>query len=173
MSRPLPAGDPVQHDLDYHGDAELGAADLNLAVNVRLPQPPSWLLARLQTAMAGLASYPRQDAAIAAVAARHGRGASHVLLTNGAAEAFTLLSHAFSPRHAVCVHPSFTEPEAALRAAGHDVGGSCCPAVHPGSRAGTGRRRLGGGGQPDEPDRRAASGAGHRAAGPAGPGPSR
>jgi histidinol-phosphate aminotransferase len=44
-----------------------------------------------------------------------------VLLTAGAAEAFVLLARALSPRHAVVVHPQFTEPEAALRAAGHDV----------------------------------------------------
>ena len=122
MSHAPAAGDPVQHDLDFHGDAESGAADLDLAVNVRLPRPPAWLLARMQNAMTGLASYPRPDAAIAAVAARHGRDPSHVLLTNGAAEAFTLLARAFPSRCAVCVHPSFTGPEAALRAAGHAVG---------------------------------------------------
>jgi histidinol-phosphate aminotransferase len=32
-----------------------------------------------------------------------------------------LLARALQPRYAVCVHPSFTEPEAALRAAGHEV----------------------------------------------------
>jgi histidinol-phosphate aminotransferase len=44
-----------------------------------------------------------------------------VLLTAGAAEAFVLLARALTPRHAVVVHPQFTEPEAALRAAGHGV----------------------------------------------------
>jgi histidinol-phosphate aminotransferase len=44
-----------------------------------------------------------------------------VLLTAGAAEAFVLLARALKPRHAVVVHPQFTEPEAALRAAGHAV----------------------------------------------------
>jgi histidinol-phosphate aminotransferase len=44
-----------------------------------------------------------------------------VLLTAGAAEAFVLLARALQPRRAVVVHPSFTEPEAALRAAGHPV----------------------------------------------------
>lgn len=44
-----------------------------------------------------------------------------MLVTAGGAEAFVLLARALRPRHAVCVHPSFTEPEAALRAAGHDV----------------------------------------------------
>ena len=44
-----------------------------------------------------------------------------MLLTAGAAEAFVLLARALRPRHAVVVHPQFTEPEAALRAAGHDV----------------------------------------------------
>jgi histidinol-phosphate aminotransferase len=44
-----------------------------------------------------------------------------VLLTAGAAQAFTLLAQAFRPRHAVVVHPQFTEPESALRTAGHEV----------------------------------------------------
>jgi histidinol-phosphate aminotransferase len=122
MTPAAAAGRPAGHDLGHHGDADLGTADLNLAVNVRLPRPPAWLLARLERAMTGLAAYPRQADAIAAVAARHGRDPDQVLLTNGAAEAFTLLARACSPRHAVCVHPSFTEPEAALRAAGHRVG---------------------------------------------------
>jgi histidinol-phosphate aminotransferase len=39
-----------------------------------------------------------------------------VVLTNGGSEAFWLLAAALPARHAVCVHPSFTEPEAALRA---------------------------------------------------------
>jgi histidinol-phosphate aminotransferase len=118
---PAAGEQPAQYDLDHHGDQDLGETDLNLAVNVRLPRPPAWLLVRLQAAMTGLASYPSQDAALAAVAARHGRDTSEVLLTNGAAEAFGLLARALSPRRSVCVHPSFTEPEAALRAAGHDV----------------------------------------------------
>jgi histidinol-phosphate aminotransferase len=44
-----------------------------------------------------------------------------VLLTAGAAEAFVLLARALMPRRAVVVHPQFTEPEAALRDAGHTV----------------------------------------------------
>jgi histidinol-phosphate aminotransferase len=44
-----------------------------------------------------------------------------VLLTAGAAEAFVLLARVLAPRRAVVVHPQFTEPEAALRAAGHEV----------------------------------------------------
>jgi histidinol-phosphate aminotransferase len=44
-----------------------------------------------------------------------------VLLAAGAAEVFVLLARALRPARAVVVHPSFTEPEAALRAAGHPV----------------------------------------------------
>ena len=112
-------------DLDHHGDDDLdpaaGSGLLDLAVNVRLPQPPAWLQARLQASLGDLAAYPRPEAAVAAVAARHGRDPAEVLLTNGAAEAFTLLARGLRPRRAVCVHPSFTAPEAALRAAGHRV----------------------------------------------------
>ena len=80
---------------------------------------PGWLAARIRET--DLAAYPDQREAVAAVAARHGRAADEVLLTAGAAEAFVLLARALRPRHAVVVHPQFTEPEAALRAAGHEV----------------------------------------------------
>ncbi|OEV21637.1 aminotransferase, partial [Streptomyces nanshensis] len=47
--------------------------------------------------------------------------AERVLLTAGAAEAFVLLARALPARRPVVVHPQFTEPEAALRDAGHRV----------------------------------------------------
>jgi histidinol-phosphate aminotransferase len=106
-------------DLAHHGDADLVPGLVDLAVNVRSSGTPSWLAARIRTA--DLAAYPDQRAAVAAVAARHRRSADEVLLTAGAAEAFVLLARALRPRHAVVVHPQFTEPEAALRAAGHRV----------------------------------------------------
>ena len=107
-------------DLRHHGDAEVGPGLLDLAVNVR-PGPPDWLRAVLADSLSGLAAYPDPRAATAAVAARHGRDPEQVLLTSGAAEAFVLLARALQPSYAVVVHPQFTEPEAALRAAGHHV----------------------------------------------------
>ena len=41
------------------------------------------------------------------------------LPTAGGAEAFTLLARAFRPEQPLIIHPQFTEPEAALIAAGH------------------------------------------------------
>jgi len=106
-------------DLSHHGDADLVPGLVDLAVNVRSGGTPGWLAERIRGA--GLAAYPDQRDAVAAVAARHGRAPDEVLLTAGAAEAFVLLARALRPRHAVVVHPQFTEPEAALRAAGHQV----------------------------------------------------
>jgi histidinol-phosphate aminotransferase len=105
--------------LAHHGDADLVPGLVDLAVNVRSAGTPDWLAARIR--QADLAAYPDQHAAVAAVAARHRRTADEVLLTAGAAEAFVLLARALQPRRAVVVHPQFTEPEAALRAAGHQV----------------------------------------------------
>jgi len=105
--------------LAHHGDADLVPGLVDLAVNVRSAGTPGWLAARVREA--DLAAYPDQRAAVAAVAARHRRAADEVLLTAGAAEAFVLLARALRPRRAVVVHPQFTEPEAALRAAGHQV----------------------------------------------------
>lgn len=108
-------------DLRFHGDAELAPGLLDLAVNVRGSAPPPWLRDVLARSLDDLGHYPVQDDAVAAVARRHGRDADEVLLTAGAAEAFVLLARALTPRRAVVVHPGFTEPEAALRAAGHEV----------------------------------------------------
>ncbi|WP_444960873.1 Rv2231c family pyridoxal phosphate-dependent protein CobC [Nocardiopsis sp. M1B1] len=109
------------HDLRHHGDAEVGGGLLDLAVNVRGRTPPAWLGRLLADSLTGLGAYPDPSRAREAVARRHGREMSEVLLTAGAAEAFVLLARVLNPRRAVVVHPQFTEPEAALRAAGHAV----------------------------------------------------
>ena len=108
-------------DLGHHGDAELGAGRLDFAVNVRYGHPPPWLTQALSASLSDLAAYPDDDGARRAVAQRHHRPPAEVLLCAGAAEAFVLIARALRPRHAVVVHPQFTEPEAALRAAGHNV----------------------------------------------------
>jgi len=113
--------DASRLDLRWHGDAEVGPGLVDLAVNVRHAPMPSWLAEPLARSLSDLASYPDPHDAIAAVAARHNRDPAEVLPTAGAAQAFVLLAQALQPRHAVVVHPQFTEPEAALRAAGHAV----------------------------------------------------
>ncbi|MEU5795493.1 Rv2231c family pyridoxal phosphate-dependent protein CobC [Streptomyces sp. NPDC047813] len=120
----MPTEDSPGPDLRHHGDAEVrddGAALVDLAVNVRSDTPPPWLRERIAASLASLAAYPDGRAARAAVAARHGLPVSRVLLTAGAAEAFVLLARALKVRQPVVVHPQFTEPEAALRDAGHTV----------------------------------------------------
>ncbi|MCX4413122.1 Rv2231c family pyridoxal phosphate-dependent protein CobC [Streptomyces sp. NPDC053741] len=110
-------------DLRHHGDAEVRGLDLiDLAVNVRTGTPPEWLRRRIVTSLASLAAYPDGRSARAAVAGRHGLPEERVLLTAGAAEAFVLIARALPVSRPVVVHPQFTEPEAALRAAGHEVG---------------------------------------------------
>ncbi|MFC8571079.1 Rv2231c family pyridoxal phosphate-dependent protein CobC [Streptomyces sp. NPDC057245] len=124
MRTEVPAGGRA-HDLRHHGDAEVrddGAALVDLAVNVRADTPPAWLREHLAGSLGSLAAYPDGRAARAAVAARHGLPVERVLLTAGAAEAFVLLARALEVRRPVVVHPQFTEPEAALRDAGHTVG---------------------------------------------------
>jgi histidinol-phosphate aminotransferase len=108
-------------DLGFHGDAELAPGLADLAVNVREGAPPEWLRLVLRESLAGVAAYPDASAAQAAVADRHGRPAAEVLLTAGAAEAFTLVARAVPGERVAVVHPQFTEPEAALAAAGRPV----------------------------------------------------
>lgn len=114
--------DPVEPDLGHHGDAEATPGLVDLAVNVRRAPMPDWLADPLVAALGGLAAYPDPAPARAAVAARHRRPPEEVLLTAGAAEGFVLIARALrDARRPVVVHPQFTEPEAALRAAGHAV----------------------------------------------------
>ncbi|MCX5379072.1 Rv2231c family pyridoxal phosphate-dependent protein CobC [Streptomyces sp. NBC_00091] len=113
-----------EHDLRHHGDAEVadaGGALVDLAVNVRSDTPPEWLKQRIAACLGDLAAYPDGRAARAAVARRHGLPVERVLLTAGAAEAFVLIARALGAVRPVVVHPQFTEPEAALRDAGHRV----------------------------------------------------
>jgi histidinol-phosphate aminotransferase len=120
----------MTYDLRHHGDLEATPGLLDFAVNVRLPAPPSWLQAVLVDALSTLGRYPDARAATAAVAARHGRDLDEVLVTAGAAEAFVLLARALRPSRPICIHPSFTEPEATLRAAGYDVERVLLPAPY-------------------------------------------
>ena len=118
------SADTREPDLRHHGDAEVrgdGAGLTDLAVNVRTGTPPAWLTSRIAASLGGLAAYPDDGPARHAVAARHGLPDERVLLTSGAAEAFVLLARALPAAEPVVVHPQFTEPEAALRDAGHRV----------------------------------------------------
>ena len=107
------------HDLQYHGDRDVAEGLIDMAVNVRLPEPPDWLRTIINDTTKDLAAYPNTDTASKAVAAAHGVAVDHVLPTAGAAEAFTLVARAFRPKRPLILHPQFTEPEAALIAAGH------------------------------------------------------
>ncbi|MBF6206555.1 Rv2231c family pyridoxal phosphate-dependent protein CobC [Nocardia sputi] len=109
--------------LRHHGDVDARAGMLDFAVNVQGAAPPQWLLRRLAARLSELGRYPSAedaDAARRAVAARHGRAPGEVLLLAGAAEGFAMLPR-LAPRSAVVLHPSFTEPELALREAGVPV----------------------------------------------------
>lgn len=111
----------LQDPLRHHGDQQVQSGLLDLASTVRGDQPPPWLISRLERSLKLLARYPDSTQATRTVATRHGRDVEEVLVTAGGSEAFALIARALTPRRAVCVHPSFTEPEAALRAAGHQV----------------------------------------------------
>jgi histidinol-phosphate aminotransferase len=109
-------------DLGHHGDAEVAEGLIDLAVNVRRAPMPDWLATPLADSLTRLAAYPEDGRAVAAVAARPRREPDEVLLTAGAAQAFVLLAQALrGARRPVVVHPQFTEPEAALVNAGHEV----------------------------------------------------
>ncbi|MFD3510786.1 Rv2231c family pyridoxal phosphate-dependent protein CobC [Nocardia sp. NPDC058666] len=115
------AVDPAM--LRHHGDVEARPGMVDFAVNVQGVAPPSWLRERLAARLTDLGRYPSADdelAARTAVAARHGRSPDEVLLLAGAAEGFAMLPRLGS-RLAAVIHPSFTEPELALREAGVPV----------------------------------------------------
>ncbi len=121
--RDLSAHDADSHlrELSAHGDAMVPPGALDLAVNVVGPGPPPHLRKVVEAALDDLGRYPDPTAARAAAATRHGRDAEEVLITAGAADALRLVAVALRPRRAAVLHPQFTEPEAALRAAGAAV----------------------------------------------------
>jgi histidinol-phosphate aminotransferase len=103
--------------LRHHGDVDAEPGLLDFAVNVRGDHPPRWLHDRLVGALGRIGRYPStaEDArARVAVADQHGRHPSEVLVLAGASEGFALLPN-LRPGLAAIVHPSFTEPEVALR----------------------------------------------------------
>jgi cobyrinic acid a,c-diamide synthase len=107
-------------DLRHHGDREVdGLADF--AVNVFPGPRPAWLDDAIRASYDDLGRYPDASAAREAIATAHDRPVPEVLPTAGGAEAFTLVARARAWQHPVVVHPQFTEPEAALVAAGFVV----------------------------------------------------
>lgn len=117
-----PTGLPARVDLRHHGDRDTQPGLVDLAVNVHSQRPPGWLVGELTRRAASWARYPDELPARRALAGRHGVDPEQILVTAGAAQAFWLIAHALRPRWAVVVHPQFTEPEVALRSAGHPVG---------------------------------------------------
>jgi histidinol-phosphate/aromatic aminotransferase/cobyric acid decarboxylase-like protein/adenosyl cobinamide kinase/adenosyl cobinamide phosphate guanylyltransferase len=113
-----PAPGPPDAALRRHGDRCVRPGDADHAVNVVAGGPPPWLLAALDGALAEAGRYPDERPAISAIAALHARARDEIVPTNGAAEALWLLGPALRPTLAACVHPGFTEAEAALRAHG-------------------------------------------------------
>ncbi|WP_408895867.1 Rv2231c family pyridoxal phosphate-dependent protein CobC [Nocardioides sp. R1-1] len=112
----MPERDPLRH----HGDVEARGL-LDLAVNVYDGPRPPWLDDALLASLQAVDAYPDPSAARAAVAAHHGRAEDEVLVTAGAAEAFTLVARLRPWTRPAVVHPQFTEPHAALEQAGHAV----------------------------------------------------
>ena len=108
-------------DLHHHGDADIAEGLVDLAVNVRIPTPPDWL-AEVIRGHRRRRWPPIRDptAALAAIAAAHrragGAGAADGRRRRGVHPAGPGPAARTAP---VVVHPQFTEPEAALRAAGH------------------------------------------------------
>lgn len=105
--------------LRHHGDADVGDGLVDFAVNVQGSAPPLWLRERLAGVLTSLGAYPTADADLRArevVANRHGRTPDEVLLLSGGAEGFAMLPR-LNPQLAAVFHPSFTEPELALREA--------------------------------------------------------
>jgi histidinol-phosphate aminotransferase len=103
-------------DLRLHGDAYVRDGLVDFAVNVRRGRPRE-LRETLERALES-ESYPDDREARSAIAYRHGVPVERVLTLNGACEGFWLLAQALRPRRAVCVHPTFSEGESALRASG-------------------------------------------------------
>lgn len=110
---------PGPFDLHHHGDVEARGARLDFAVNVVPEVPPAFVLKAMRAALETVAAYPDEQPTRLLLAEHLGLDPDSLLLVNGVAEAFTLIAALATWRTPLVVHPQFTEPEAALRAAGH------------------------------------------------------
>lgn len=110
----------MDEPLRHHGDVEVGDL-LDFAVNTYAGPRPAWLDKALAASLDEVGRYPDASGARAAVARFHGRPEEEVLVTSGAAEAFTLIARLAAWANPALVHPQFTEPHAALEQAGHAV----------------------------------------------------
>ncbi|MGH2949606.1 MAG: bifunctional adenosylcobinamide kinase/adenosylcobinamide-phosphate guanylyltransferase [Solirubrobacteraceae bacterium] len=118
----LVSGTPASDGLREHGDLLVRPGDADHAVNVLAGGPPPWLREELEAALATQAgAYPDEQDAVAALALLHGRECAEIVPTGGAAQALWLLPAALRPTLAACVHPGFTEGDAALRTHGVPV----------------------------------------------------
>jgi len=127
---PEPGGHgPGVHAPGVHGDRLVPEGALDFAVNVRGPTP-AHVRQALDRALDRAAGYPDDAAGRAAAAARHRRPAAEVLVTAGATDAFHVLARVVGARLACMVHPGFSEPESALRAAGVPVTHAYRAAAH-------------------------------------------
>ncbi len=110
-------------ELRRHGDNAVSDSEgaVDFAVNVVAGGAPEWVDSELLKGLPEIGRYPDPSDAIRRLAERHDRSVDEVLPTNGAAEALWLITTALRPRRAAVVHPSFTEPEVALRSLGLPV----------------------------------------------------
>ena len=109
-------------DLRRHGDARVRPGRADHAVNVMAGGPPDWLRDALRAALdddaGALPRRARRRAALAALPRpRRRRGRADQRRRRGALAA----ARGAAPALAACVHPGFTEAEAALRAHGVPV----------------------------------------------------
>ena len=110
---------PSDDEAFLHGDLDARPGLVDLAVNVRRAAP-DWLVSRLVADPGRWTRYPDDTEAREAIAAAHGVPLEAVLPTAGGMEGFTLVARALRPR-SIVVHPQFSGPDEALRAAGAPV----------------------------------------------------
>ncbi|OUZ07571.1 cobyrinic acid a,c-diamide synthase [Aeromicrobium sp. PE09-221] len=108
--------DPLRH----HGDVEAVDGMADFAVNVSTDARPEWLTEALVRGITRSDRYPDARPAARAIAHHLARPVEEVLPSAGAAEIFGLVARLRRWRRPVIVHPQFTEPDVALRMAGHE-----------------------------------------------------
>ncbi|RQN08739.1 cobyrinate a,c-diamide synthase [Aeromicrobium camelliae] len=108
--------DPLRH----HGDVEAADGRLDFAVNVSTEPRPEWLSEALARGVTGSDRYPDARPAARAIAHHFARPLEEVLPSAGAAEVFGLVARLRAWQRPTIVHPQFTEPDVALRLAGHE-----------------------------------------------------
>lgn len=120
---PLPNHGANPHNVYQQLGLTMPEVVYDFSENVNAAGPPAFVEARWRTLYPLIQRYPDPDGEpfLTKVAAFHQVAKETILLGNGASELFSVVARRYAGKRVIIVHPTFSEYERTLRAAGADI----------------------------------------------------